>query len=348
MRGGSENGWDFLMIYRSLDDLECLKQRESSCNLLTLVSVVRNEMYFLPAFLDHYRKLGVEHFAILDDQSDDGTREFLLSQPDCSVYESKWRFGDKPFSGRTDPPFADIRMAQVWRSLLLDRHCMGTWGLCVDADEFIRLPAGRSLKDVIAKAKKSDAQAIASVMIDLYPRSIEDIQAPSVFEPTADWFFDGLPHLALSSNPEKLNRPIRLYCGARERLIERFFPVPPSVESVLRKVLGRPLPKRYIEIVKVSVMRWREGCFFTNSHWPQLKVSDSLLLPLTHYKFTCDLYRRTQQAINSGAYWRSSAEYRKLAQLLKKMAASKALFLCKSSLPSDDFEEFVRTGNCCL
>ena len=38
---------------------------------------VRNEMIRLPYFLDHYRGLGVDHFLIVDNGSDDGTAAFL-------------------------------------------------------------------------------------------------------------------------------------------------------------------------------------------------------------------------------------------------------------------------------
>ena len=44
---------------------------------ILLVCVLKDEMYFLPEFLAHYRALGVEHFVFLDDASTDGTTVFL-------------------------------------------------------------------------------------------------------------------------------------------------------------------------------------------------------------------------------------------------------------------------------
>ncbi len=37
-------------------------------------AIVKDEMFYLPSFLDHHRRLGVDQFVILDDQSSDGTR----------------------------------------------------------------------------------------------------------------------------------------------------------------------------------------------------------------------------------------------------------------------------------
>src|SRR5688500_9282519 len=62
---------------------------------VNLYAIVRNEMFFLPAFFDHYRGLGVEQFIILDDKSDDGTSEFLLSQTDCVVLTTGAAFGEQ-------------------------------------------------------------------------------------------------------------------------------------------------------------------------------------------------------------------------------------------------------------
>lgn len=44
------------------NDLEIIGRDLSQSDSLTLVSLVHDEMYFLPAFLQHYRKLGIERF----------------------------------------------------------------------------------------------------------------------------------------------------------------------------------------------------------------------------------------------------------------------------------------------
>lgn len=51
-----------------------------------LFCVQRNEMIKLPAFLEYYRNLGITKFIFIDNNSDDGSFEFLIEQPDCYVY----------------------------------------------------------------------------------------------------------------------------------------------------------------------------------------------------------------------------------------------------------------------
>src|SRR3712207_6527634 len=98
-------------------------------------SVVRNELYFLPHFLRHYRKLGVGHFIFYDDGSTDGSRELLLGEPDCTVLGSDYSFQQRMPDGK---PFHYHARSQIPEQFAPDQWC-----LTVDADEFLFLPQDR-------------------------------------------------------------------------------------------------------------------------------------------------------------------------------------------------------------
>lgn len=87
--------------------------------------VVYNESLRLPDTRRHYRSIGVERFAVIDNVSDDDTLELLLEQPDCDVYQMP----------------CEMRLAAggaVWRSaLILARYGTNRWVLCADADEHL-------------------------------------------------------------------------------------------------------------------------------------------------------------------------------------------------------------------
>jgi len=51
-----------------------------------LFATIRNEFDRLDAFLEHYRSLGVRHFLVVDNGSEDGSAEFLQTQPDVSLW----------------------------------------------------------------------------------------------------------------------------------------------------------------------------------------------------------------------------------------------------------------------
>ncbi len=55
------------------------------------IAVMRDEMRRLPHWMDHYRRLGVAQFLLVDNGSRDGTREFLADQADVSLWSTAAR-----------------------------------------------------------------------------------------------------------------------------------------------------------------------------------------------------------------------------------------------------------------
>ena len=52
----------------------------------TVVVVVKDELDRMKLFMEHYRNLGVKQFIVVDNNSTDGTREFVAKQPGTRVY----------------------------------------------------------------------------------------------------------------------------------------------------------------------------------------------------------------------------------------------------------------------
>lgn len=111
--------------------------------MVAVSTIARNEAYFLPHLLRHYRGLGVREFWFLDDPSTDGTREYLLAQPDCAVVSANLRYGDS---------VGDVRFGVVVKTLLPRELLRGRWVLGVEADEFLVLPRPFATLDGLAGA----------------------------------------------------------------------------------------------------------------------------------------------------------------------------------------------------
>ena len=109
--------WDYARMGTS--DLFKLVSGARRDDAITVCSIVKDELFHLPAFFDHYRKLGAEQFIILDDKSRDGTGEFLRSQPDCLVLEAQQGFGDIMPSGQ--------RAGVMWKSAIPQTFCKDRW-----------------------------------------------------------------------------------------------------------------------------------------------------------------------------------------------------------------------------
>lgn len=122
---------------------------------LAVVATLRNEMFMLPHFLDHYRKLGVEAFLIADNLSDDGTLDHLLAQPDVAVFS-------------VDSEYRVSTYGVAWQQAILGNLRVGRWSLVADADELL-VPGEGTLTEALAEAEAEEADAFRLFMLDLYP-----------------------------------------------------------------------------------------------------------------------------------------------------------------------------------
>lgn len=130
---------------------------------LAVVAAMRNEMFMLPHFLAHYRRLGVTCFLIADNCSDDGTLEHLLAQPDVATFS-------------VDSDYRISQYGVAWQQALLSHFRQGRWSLVADADELLLAEmahgqgAGRRLETILAEAAFDGADAVRIGMLDMYPQ----------------------------------------------------------------------------------------------------------------------------------------------------------------------------------
>lgn len=122
-------------------------------------ATVRNERVRLPWFLDHHRKLGVDHFLFVDNASDDGTAEYLLQQPDTSLW-------------RTPHSYRLSRFGVDWLTWLQIRYGHGHWCLTLDADEVFIYPFHdtRPLRALTEWLDMKEITSFGALMLDMYPK----------------------------------------------------------------------------------------------------------------------------------------------------------------------------------
>ncbi len=307
---------------------------------LTLTAIMHNEMYFLPDFFAHYRRLGVERFVIVDDRSDDGSFEYVMEQPDAMVLHSAHRFGDM----LSDPRGKKRRAMFAWRNSLLERFGMGRWSVHLDFDEFLELPDGMRLQEFLTQYQ-SQPSILWGSMIDLYPKDWGEFDrepAPQLHE--VDWYFDARPLLRLSRNPAR--KPSMIYSGARARLRSQFMgddADEPLRRKLSRKLNGNPYPRMGAQY-KPILLYWAHGFSFKSCHQIANAKAQAGALPISHYKFAPNLMARTEYAIRSGAMNNGSKGYQELKQLRERMEAQAGGFLTECSLPYGGFEAYEKAG----
>ncbi len=126
---------------------------------ILVASTVRNEALRLPYFLDYHRKLGVGHFLMVDNASDDGTHDYLARQPDVSLWT-------------TSHSYRLSRFGMDWLTWLQLRHAHGHWCLTLDADEIFIYPHHntRPLRALTEWLDRTGRDSFGALMLDMYPK----------------------------------------------------------------------------------------------------------------------------------------------------------------------------------
>lgn len=331
-------------VFAAFDDLRPLGRRLEDPDAMTLFTHLRDEMYFLPAFLDHYRRRGIERFVLVDDCSEDGSRDYLLDQPDVMVLGTALRFGERRPVALGHLREKTERAKNAWHNLLPARYAPGRWSVKVDLDEFIDLPQGMGFRDLARLAEAAGGAAVYGAMLDLYPERLSLGETGRAFQPGNGWYFDALPHL----RPRDTRVPRQIYNGARARLLMEHGLWPHPFVRGARRFLGLTRPPMFCWLFKAIFIRWADDTLQENSHEVRAAAVPGAVLPIRHYKFAEDVRRRSREAITQAEYALRSREYSALDRLVDVLDRTAAPLTCAISRPAHGYDDFAESGNGCL
>lgn len=123
---------------------------------VTVVCLVRDGVYYLDAFLDHYRGLGIRHFVFIDNGSRDGTPERLALEPGVAVLQAALPWG---------------AFENGLRNYAAKRYCADRWCLFADMDEIFDFPGREDggIAGLIARLEAEAATALPAQMLEMVP-----------------------------------------------------------------------------------------------------------------------------------------------------------------------------------
>jgi glycosyltransferase involved in cell wall biosynthesis len=126
-------------------------------NEVPVICTIRNELTLLPHFFEHYRRLGAGPFIMIDNGSDDGSLDYLLSQ-DCHVFY-------------TSSSFREARFGINWVNEAVRRFCLGKWFIFVDCDELFVYPNCEftSIAQFCFDLSRMHYDTVFAFMLDMYP-----------------------------------------------------------------------------------------------------------------------------------------------------------------------------------
>ena len=286
----------------------------------------RNEAARLPHFLEHYRKLGVDRFLIVDHESTDATAALLQAEPDVHLFAAAGSF-------------AAASGGQAWLDTLLDCYGPGHWCLTVDADELLCFPDSETLGlPVLCEGLDQEgAEALSAIMLDMYGSEPVGSAAYAAGEPfllACPWFDPG-PYWR--TNPSDDCPPQEIYGGVRQRvfyphwqmpslglrLSERCFNVANRSPAIRRnQAVQSWRAKRPPNLAKVPLVRWRRGLRYlavTHRITPvRLSAGSGCLL---HFKFLGDFSGKAVGEAKRGEYFDGAREYKRYAAVIAEGSA---------------------------
>ena len=212
--------WQALLKARELSVVHDRTSRIGPDDIL-LFCTFRNEDQRLPYFLQYYRDLGVNHFLMVDNDSDDGGADLVADQSDVSLWHTKAAYGA-------------ARFGVDWLTYLQGKYAHDHWALTVDVDEFFVYPFcdTRPLRALADWLDASEVRSFGAMLLDMYPKGPVSAQpyrrGDDPFR-TASWFDAG--NYTITRNHHLRN--LWIQGGPRARM---FFANKPKQAPALNKI----------------------------------------------------------------------------------------------------------------
>lgn len=232
-----ERRWRQFRAFRKRRELSCVANRTATIkpDAVLVFVTLRNERPRLPYFLRYYRDMGVGHFLFVDNGSEDGSREYLAAQPDCSVWTTRASYKSSGFG-------------IDWLNWLLRKYGTGHWTLTLDPDEFFVYPFcdTRPINALTDWLDSYEIRSFPAMLLDMYPKGPIDAEpyreGQNPFE-IASWFDSG--NYMISKNDKMQN--LWIQGGPRARC---FFPDDPADAPSLNKI---------------PLVKWERGLVYASS-----------------------------------------------------------------------------------
>ena len=261
-----------------------------------LFSTMRNEHVRLPYFLKYYREQGVNHFFIVDNDSNDGGLEYLAEQPDVSVWH-------------TQNGYKRSRYGVDWLNWLQLRYAHGHWCLTVDPDEFFLFPFcdTRPIRALTDWLDASSIKSFSAMLLDMYPKGRIDAEPYMPGQNPMDiacWFDSG--NYTINKNKKLGN--LWIQGGPRARV---FFPDEPEKAPALNKIPLVKWDRRYTYVSSTHNLLPR-GLNLVYDEWGGEKASGVLL----HTKFLNTFSEKATEELERKQHYSASVEYQAYADRL--------------------------------
>ncbi|MFZ5676632.1 MAG: glycosyltransferase family 2 protein [Pseudomonadota bacterium] len=254
---------------------------------VVLISVVRNEALRLPAFFEHYKRLGVKRFFMLDNTSEDSTLDLLLAEPTATVFH-------------TAASYRDSCCGIYWINGIARAYCAGHWTVLADADELL-VYDGQDQHDLLDLGRwlfRNGQERLFAPMIDIYPPGVIGETGLSVIDNIQrNSWFDTSGYALQQHRGGWL-----LTGGPRQRLFGR------------RPLVGGEWASKY----PFFLMKPEISIFNAHFIWPRDAEPARPFGALIHLKFMDDFAERAARNEREGQHYDDARKYRIINETLSE------------------------------
>lgn len=140
-------------------DIQLIKEyKNRDIEKTILVTVIKDDLYRAQKFYEHYSRLGVENFAIIDNNSTDGTFEYFLDK-DVELFQIKDKY--------------TTQRREAWINRVIAYYGFDKWYIVVDSDELLIFNdcESKNIDDIISFYESIDVYRGKALMIDMYSKN---------------------------------------------------------------------------------------------------------------------------------------------------------------------------------
>jgi hypothetical protein len=310
-------------------DVHFLKRSDQLDYGIPVFSIMRNESYFFPHFLKHYRSLGISNFVIFADRCDDEFLETMLREHDVSIIRSNSLKYHQTF-GQLESGWPK-RLVQFIKEFISNQFFVGRWHLVVDADEFLILPAPmRDFPAYVQWLEGSGMDAAFASMIDFYPQTLAGRNFAIEKDPfQASPYFDRGPYHRLDSTRGIITENF----GVRGRMLKYLKAKCPEKMAEIEIEKYEGVINFKFPLMKATDIIQRIGCHMISRNTRFHRCT------LAHFKFYPGLDEKIKFALSETNYFRLSSEYKFLNLAISEIEHNDLVFE-KSGIYRDSTASF--------
>ncbi len=274
-----------------------------------LICVEQNDIDRVKMMINHYRNIGIKKMIFIDNESTDGTFEYLKKQKDVDLYICSTKYTSLN--------------REAWINRIIAHYGFDRWYLCVDSDELFIYEncENKKINKFVEELENNNQRRVMTIMIDMYSKEgiFSKVEQKDIKDTYCYYDYDTY---TMTKNT-KLNE---LRGGPRER----FF----SSNNIEKKFL----------LTKHPLFKFRKGDIQGSSHFQfpykdnfNLKIKGAIL----HYKFLYNDFEKYKKRAEEGNYANGSFEYK--AYINKYMNGEMINFYSEHSKKYTTSTEFFKS-----